>query len=254
MTAPDRPRARLFVAAALADGVAVALAGDRAHHLRTVLRLAPGDTVALFNGADGEWAARIETLDKGAASLSVVRRRRAQAAGTDLWLCFAPLKKAATGFVVEKATELGASVLLPVLTRRTSTARVNIDRLGANAVAAAEQCERLDVPAVRPPVALAVLLAGWPADRALLLCAEAGPAPPVADLAPRLAGRPAAILVGPEGGFAKSELDGLGKLPFVHAVGLGPRILRADTAALAALACWQALAGDGRGRPPDRDA
>ncbi len=248
----EKPRARLFVNGQLAAGAVIELGSAQAHYLRTVLRGAVGDALALFNGVDGEWLGRIETLARGSATVTLVERRREQAGGPDLWLCFAPLKKSATDFVVAKATELGVSAIQPVTTRHSETARVNLDRLRAIAIEAAEQTERLDIPAVLAPVPLATLLEGWPADRVLLVAAERGESRPVAAVVPELAGRPAAVLIGPEGGFAKSELDGLRDLPFVHAVGLGPRILRADTAALAALTCWQAVAGDWRGRPSGR--
>ena len=248
----EKPRARLYVNAELSGGAPVELSAGQAHYLRNVLRCAPAEAVALFNGADGEWLARIVALSRGAARVELEAKCRDQSACPDLWLCFAPLKKAATDFVVAKATELGVSAIQPVTTRHSETARVNLDRLRATAIEAAEQTERLDVPAILAPLPLPALVADWPADRALLVGAEFGDSRPIAETAAEIAGRPAAILVGPEGGFAKSELDGLRELPFVHPVGLGPRILRADTAALAALSCWQAVAGDWRGRPPGR--
>lgn len=248
----QKPRARLFVNGELAANAIIDLEAGQAHYLRNVLRASPDDVLTLFNGLDGEWLGRIEALSRGAASVRLVECRRDQSAGPDLWLCFAPLKRAATDFVVAKATELGVSALQPVTTRHSETARVNLDRLHAIAVEAAEQTERLDVPAVLAPVTLDGLVADWPSERALLVAAERGDSVAIADALPDLAGRPAAILIGPEGGFAKSELDGLRELPFVHPVGLGPRILRADTAALAALTCWQAVAGDWRRRPPGR--
>lgn len=248
----EKPRARLYVNGELTTGAVITLEAGQAHYLRTVLRAAVGDAVALFNGVDGEWAARIETLGRGAASVSLSRQRRAQDTGPDLWLCFAPLKKSATDLVVAKATELGVSALQPVTTRHCATTRVNPVRLRAIAIEAAEQTERLDVPAILAPVELTALAEDWPAERVLLVAVERGDARPIAEVAAEQASRPAAVLVGPEGGFAKSELDGLRDLPFVHAVGLGPRILRADTAALAALTCWQAVGGDWRGRPAGR--
>ncbi|MEX0814398.1 MAG: 16S rRNA (uracil(1498)-N(3))-methyltransferase [Dongiaceae bacterium] len=252
--AGTKPATRLHVEADLAAGRSLGLDPMRAHYLRHVLRLAPGERVALFNGRDGEWLARIDGFGKGWCSLSIETRRRPQGADRDLWLVFAPIKRARLDFLAEKATELGVAALAPVFTRRTAVARVNTDRLRANAVEAAQQCGRLSVPQVFEPVALADLVARWPADRRLLLCAEAGPARPIAEALTELAGGPAAaapwaVMTGPEGGFAPSELDDLGKLPFVTPVGLGPRLLRADTAALAALACWQAILGDGRARP-----
>jgi len=249
-----KPATRLYVDADLAAGRSTGLDPERAHYLRHVLRLTPGERVALFNGRDGEWLARIDGFGKGWCSLSIETRRRPQDADRDLWLVFAPIKRARLDFLAEKATELGAAALAPVFTRRTAVARVNVERLRANAVEAAEQCGRLSVPRVFEPVALVDLVAGWPADRRLLLCAEAGPARPIAEALAAMvdtpeAAAPWAVMTGPEGGFAPSELDGLGKLPFVTPVGLGPRLLRADTAAVAALACWQAILGDGRARP-----
>ncbi|MEO3432729.1 16S rRNA (uracil(1498)-N(3))-methyltransferase [Inquilinus sp. CAU 1745] len=249
-----RATPRLFVAGDLAEGGAVLLSAEQAHYLRNVLRLGLGNGVTLFNGRDGEWKARLDHIGRNAATAIAETRLREQAAGPDVRLCFAPVKKVAVDAIAEKATELGVARLMPVLTAHTDVSRVNVDRLRAHAVEAAEQCERLDVPSVDQPVTLDRLLAGWPADRPLILCAESGDARPVAEVAAALAGRPVGLLIGPEGGFAQAELDGLAKLPFVHPVGLGPRILRADTAAVAALACWQCLAGDWRVRPPGREA
>lgn len=242
---------RLYVMDELAAGLAVRLAGERAHYLRHVLRLLPGAGVRLFNGRQGEWLARIEGFLRDRCDLTVAERLRPQAAGPDLWLLLAPLKRSRIDLVAEKATELGVAALLPVWTRHTAVTRVNVGRLGPIAVEAAEQCGRLGVPEVREPVSLDDAIARWPKGRRLLVCAEGGPALPIADaLAAHAPGGAWAVLVGPEGGWARPELDGLVKLPFVTAAGLGPRLLRAETAALAALACWQAILGDGRERPP----
>lgn len=245
----DGPQqARLFVATALQEAAIVELDSDRAHYLRHVLRLGNGDAVSLFNGADGEWRATIEATGKRGARLSVGTQLRMQEPEPDLWLVFAPIKRARIDFIAEKATELGVAALVPVFTRYTAMTRVNVDRLRANAMEAAEQTERLSVPIVREPVTLEKLLQDWPRERRLLIADESGSGRPIGqelqglDVAERK--KPWAILIGPEGGFHRDELDLLGKLDFVTAVGLGPRILRADTAALAALACWQALAGD----------
>lgn len=246
----DGIETRLYVEAALGEGLTVQLEPGQAHYLRSVLRLGPGEAVALFNGRDGEWRARIDRLAKSTATLAVEARTRAQRPEPDLWLAFAPIKRARIDFVAQKATELGAAVLWPVMTRRTMVDRVNVDRLAANAVEAAEQSDRLTVPEVREPVTLDRLVAEWPEDRTLILCDETGADGKVPGIAaallaagPAVRGR-VGFVIGPEGGFAQEELDRLRKLPFVTAVGLGPRLLRADTAALAALAVWQAVAGD----------
>ncbi len=250
-----RAKARLYVEADLGEGGTVGLSPAQAHYLKLVLRLDRGDAVALFNGRDGEWIADIDGIGKGWASLVLVARQRPQAAEPDLWLMFAPIKRARIDFLAQKATELGVSALWPVFTGLTEMSRVNEERLMANAIEAAEQSGRLSVPRVLPAVRLDAALAQWPPERRLIWCAEQGPATPIAEaLTGADAARPWAVLTGPEGGFTAAELDALGKLPFVAAVGLGPRLLRADTAALAALACWQALAGDGRARPPPRHA
>ncbi|HTO83741.1 MAG TPA: 16S rRNA (uracil(1498)-N(3))-methyltransferase [Methylomirabilota bacterium] len=246
---------RLFVDADLRAGAAIRLADERAHYLRHVLRLEPGAPVDLFNGRDGEWRSALAAVAKGQATLTVERQLRPQTAGPDLWLVFAPIKRAPLDLVAAKATELGIAALQPVMTQHTAVDRVNLERLRAIAIEAAEQCERLDVPHVRDVVTLGELLAGWSPGRRLLLCAESGAAAPIAEALGSqadAAAAPWAVLIGPEGGFARSELDALRKLPFVMPVGLGPRILRADTAALAALACWQAILGDGQQRPPHR--
>lgn len=253
----DQPKTRLYVDSPLGEGQAVGLDHERAHFLRHVLRLDKGDVVAVFNGQDGEWLAAIDGFGKGWCSLTVTVQRRLQAAGPDLWLLFAPIKRGRIDFVAEKASELGVSRLWPVFTRRTDPNRVNTDRLRANAIEAAEQSERLTVPEMADPLPLDKALAGWPAERTLYLCAEAGNVRPIAEAVRDRPRGPAAFLIGPEGGFAQSELDEICKLPFVVPVGLGPRILRADTAVVAALACWQALAGDwtadgGDTRPPFR--
>jgi 16S rRNA (uracil1498-N3)-methyltransferase len=249
-----RPAARIHVGDALGGGAEIFVDEREAHYLRDVRRLEEGDGVAVFNGSDGEWDATIVGMGRRGAKLVVGEQLRLQAPEPDLWLVFAPIKRARIDALVEKATELGVSLFQPVDTRHTVVERVNLNRLGLIAIEAAEQCERLTVPAVHPPVSLDELLAHWPPERFLLLCAEAGAVRPLAEalLAHRDASAPWAIMTGPEGGFARSELDALVKLPFVMPVGLGPRILRADTAALAALACWQAILGDGQQRPPHR--
>lgn len=242
----ERGAARLFATAALTAGTAVELTAAQAHHLRTVLRLGPGAAIAVFNAEQGEWLCRVVETRRNRISLEAERCLRPAEAEGDLWLLFAPIKRARLDWLIEKATELGVSALLPVWTRHTQSERVNLARLRAHATAAAEQSERLSVPAVQPPQSLATMLADWPAERRLIVCDESGSGEPVLTAFSRFAPGPAAVLTGPEGGFAETELDSLGKLSFVTRIGLGPRVLRADTAALAALSAFQAIAGDWR--------
>jgi len=246
MSSEPAPRHRLFVDADLAADADLWVTEQQAHYLLHVMRLAVGAEIALFNGRHGEWRAAIAETGKKKARLIAIELLRPQAPEPDLWLLFAPVKRARIDLIVEKATELGVSVLQPVFTERTVMSRVGEDRLAAIAAEAAEQCERLTVPELRPPLSLQSVLAKWPEERALLMMDESGAGRPIAEALAALPPGPAALLVGPEGGFAKSELDGLGRLTFAVRVGLGPRILRADTAVIAALACWQAIRGDWR--------
>jgi 16S rRNA (uracil1498-N3)-methyltransferase len=245
---------RLFVESDLAAGVEAPLDEAQAHYLRHVMRRADGAPLNLFNGRDGEWSAVLSLRGKKAAAALVGQRTRGQLTEPDLWLCFAPVKRARIDYIAEKATELGVSVLQPIVTRHTAVERVNVERLRANAVEAAEQTERLSVPEVRSPLDLGRLLDDWPEGRRLLMCDETGGGPPIAEVLGALDSKaraaPWAIVVGPEGGFAAAELAALRRIKDVTAVGLGPRILRADTAALAALAVWQALVGDWRQSTP----
>lgn len=226
---------RLFVEHSLAEGNALYASPAQAHYLGQVLRRGIGDAVRLFNGRDGEWQARITELRHSRMVLMVEARLRPQELDPDLWLVFALLKRDATDLVVQKATELGASALWPVFTERTNAARVNEARLAAIAVEAAEQCERLTVPVLHPPRRLPDLLASWPPGRKLYAAIERSTAAP-----PHPAANPAGLLVGPEGGFTPAELDAMLRHPFVTVVGLGPRILRAETACVAGLALLQA--------------
>ena len=227
---------RLFLPVPLVAGETVAASAAQAHYLATVMRRSAGDPLHLFNGRDGEFAARIETIRRDRAILRVDQQLRAQALEPDLWLVFALLKRDATDLVVRTATELGAAELHPVITEHSNTHRMNAERLTAIAIEAAEQCERLTVPRLHPPRPLAALLANWPANRRLIAAVERGDAPPVMP-----APGPQALLVGPEGGFAPAELEALRAHPFVTPVTLGPRILRADTACIAGLALLQGM-------------
>jgi 16S rRNA (uracil1498-N3)-methyltransferase len=248
-TGPRLPKLRLFIENDLGDGATIILGRDQSHYIANVMRAATGDGVALFNGRDGEWAGEITSLGKRAVDLRVVDRLRPQVPEPDLWLAFAPIKRGRIDYVAAKATELGVARLIPVMTARTQMTRVNTGRLRANAIEAAEQCERLTVPDVSEPVSLSEMLSTWPAERRLLVGDETGGGQPIAQVAHEIAAGaklPCAILVGPEGGFSVDELDALGKLAFVTKVGLGPRVMRADTAAIAALSVIQAIAGDWR--------
>jgi 16S rRNA (uracil1498-N3)-methyltransferase len=237
---------RLYVDMGLAAGGSIELASGQAHYLRSVLRLGPSAAVAVFNSADGEWLSHIVEVGKSKIRLTVESQLREAGPESDLWLVFTPIKRARLDWLVEKATELGVSALLPVWTARTQPERINIERLRAHATKAAEQSERLSVPELRAPEKLEHLLAAWPRDRRLIACDETGAGEPIGKGITRWAHGPAALLVGPEGGFDQTELDAIAKLSIVTRVGLGPRVLRAETAAVAALAVFQAIAGDWR--------
>lgn len=236
---------RLFVEAGLAVDAEVPLPGEQAHYLKNVLRLGAGASVKLFNGHDGEWRGAVAELGKNRGSVRLTEQLRPQLPEPDLWLLFAPIKGKRNEAIAEKAGELGVSVIQPVLTHRTVVSRVNVGRLQANALEAAEQCERLTVPEVREPVSLAKLLADWPADRRILFADERADARPIAKaLTDAGSGQPWALLVGPEGGFAPEEQALVRALPHALPVSLGPRLLRADTACFAGLSIWQAHLGD----------
>jgi 16S rRNA (uracil1498-N3)-methyltransferase len=233
---------RLYVDQPLGAGQAVAVNADQANYLFNVMRLGKGAPVALFNGRDGEWLALVEQAGKRGGILICDRQTAPLRLPPDLWLIFAPIKKARTDFIVEKAVELGAARILPVQTRHTNSERIRQDRLQAHALEAAEQCGATFVPEVADLISLDRLLATFPADRKLLWCDEAmvGQAPALSGAR----GQAWAILIGPEGGFSADEQARLRALPQVVPLALGPRILRADTAAVAALTLWQAALGD----------
>jgi 16S rRNA (uracil1498-N3)-methyltransferase len=242
---------RLYVDAPLAEGARVELDRSQAHYLCTVLRLGDGAGLLAFNGRDGEWRMSLALTGRKSAALVAEELIRPQPVPGDLHYLFAPIKHARQDYLVQKAVEMGASRLQPVLTRHTHAERVNDERMRANAIEAAEQCGILAVPTVAPPVALDRLLADWPRERLLIFCDEEAEADPLATLENARSHfatiPPLAVLIGPEGGFDAAERTALLALPAVLRLSLGPRILRADTAAVAALAIVQAVLGDWRG-------
>ncbi|KPP93341.1 16S rRNA (uracil(1498)-N(3))-methyltransferase [Erythrobacter sp. HL-111] len=239
---PPKSAPRLFVEPVLAAGERRVIAGNAAHYLARVMRVAPGDAVILCDDATGEWAARVVDVAKREVTLEVVENLRAREAVPDLWLCPALLKKDRFDLVLEKATELGAARILPVLTRRCVADRLNPERARTIIVEAAEQCARTALPDLAEPMKLDALLADWPEDRTLFFADEEG-GESAADAFCYHDG-PAAILIGPEGGFDDAERQGIRAHPNARPISLGPRILRGETAAIAALAVWMAEAGD----------
>ena len=243
---------RLFVEVPLAEGAAVALEAAQANYLVNVLRLKAGASVLVFNGRDGEWRAELAATGKKKAALNIVERTREQTAAGDLHYLFSPLKHARLDYMVQKAVEMGVSRLAPVIMAHTQAERVNLGRMRANAIEAAEQCGVLNIPEIAEPTKFDSLTRGWKPDRLLVFCdEEADVKDPVAALSSARGGGlagplPVSVLVGPEGGFAEDERAALLKLPNIVRLALGPRILRADTAAVAALTLVQAALGDWR--------
>jgi 16S rRNA (uracil1498-N3)-methyltransferase len=239
---PPASTPRLFVDQPLGPGMVLPLDGPPANYLANVMRMKSGDPVRLFDNRTGEWAAELVDAGKRAVTLKLRERLREMEAVPDLWLLFAPIKKGRIDWLIEKATELGIARLQPVITHRTIVDRLNLDRLRAHAIEAAEQCDRTTLPELDEPVKLASLLGEWPADRALLFADETG-GEPLARVVPP---GPAAILIGPEGGFTPQEREAIRAVAGAVGVSLGPRILRAETAAAAAIAAWMTIAGDWR--------
>ena len=232
---------RLHLDQPLSADAQIDLTKDASHYLSTVMRVEKGDTLLVFNGEDGEWLVEVAEAHKRAAQVRILNRTRPPHPPPDLWLLFAPIKKARTDFIVEKACELGCRMVTPVITARTRSETVRVDRLQAHAVEAAEQCGLVFVPEVSEPKTFSEMLQSWPAERALHFCDEGRTARPLQEIA---APPPAAILIGPEGGFTDAEAEQLRAKPFVRSATLGPRLLRADTAAAAAIALWQYAQGD----------
>jgi 16S rRNA (uracil1498-N3)-methyltransferase len=237
---------RLFVEMPLEPGGTVTLDERQSHYLLHVLRARRGERLLLFNGRDGEWQGEIMETSKHGAAVKLGAKTLPQAEVPDVWLLFAPVKKTPADYLAQKATELGVRKLQPVFTHRTILTRLNRQRLKANAVEAAEQSARLSVPEIGEALSLEKLLEGWQRERRIFFCDEGGKAMPIARAAHEAGEGPHAILTGPEGGFDTSERENLRSRLFVTPVTLGPRILRADTAGLAALAIWQSVRGDWR--------
>lgn len=241
-TWPPKSAPRLFVAETLAADAVVRIEGNPAHYLARVMRVGTGDTVILCDDVTGEWAARVVDSGKRDVTLEVAEMLRAREAVPDLWLCPALLKKDRFDLILEKATELGVAAIRPVITRRCVADKLNLERAAAITTEAAEQCARTALPALSAPVKLDALLADWPEGRALFFADENGGAPAAAAFGAHHG--PAAILTGPEGGFDDAERAAIRAHPAARAITLGPRILRGETAAIAALALWMGTAGD----------
>jgi 16S rRNA (uracil1498-N3)-methyltransferase len=241
-------KARLYLDVPLKDGNIIALPPDQIHYLLNVLRLDVGAPIAVFNGIDGEYLATISKVVKKQCSISIKMRLRPQIQCRDLWLLFAPVKKARLDFIAQKASELGVRVIWPVKTDFCQISRVNDDRLIANAIEAAEQTERLDIAKIKPLTSLSKVLQDCENDRLLIWCDEASAGHPALNICTALAAAPphekAAVLIGPEGGFSEFERTHLQSKINCLRISLGPRILRTDTAAISALSCYQSICGD----------
>ena len=239
----NKPKIRLFVPQDFVAGGQLLLEEGQSHYLANVMRCQPGEPIAIFNGREGQWLADVGGVRKKSVTLNVVQQMAPQRNSPDLWLAFAPIKHHMER-MVEKAVELGASALLPVVTQHAVVRSVNVDKLMAHAIEAAEQCERHDVPRIAPYKDIGALLSGWPQDRVLLHADETGGGKGLRELLPLLAGKKYGVLVGPEGGFSADERRMIAAFDNAQGFGMGSRILRADTAAIAALACVQCYAGD----------
>ena len=243
-----KPKARLFVPGPLSPGEVITLAGQQVHYISNLIRLQAGEALALFNGRDGEWRAAVVAYSKKEVTLKVSQCTRKQTPEPDLWLAFAPIRRPGIDYMAQKATELGVSKLIPVKTMRTVVTRIKAEHLAANAREAAEQCERLTIPDVVDMAKLETVLGNWPGERRLLFCDEEKGDPLVVEALLAVSQKPAkspwGILIGPEGGFTSKERELIRSYSYCIPASLGPRVLRADTAALAALSLWQAAIGD----------
>ncbi len=239
-------RIRLYVENDLYAGGTIVCSEQQVHYLLNVMRLKTNDEVYVFNGRDGEFKSVIELCGKKQCVLKVETLFQTFEQSPNIWLLFAPLKKDQTDWAVVKATELGVREIFPIMTEYTAAAKVRTERLQTLAIEAAEQCRRMDVPTLRRAVVLDNLMDNWPTERKLFYLDESGQGGAAADILPKFSGEAAAVLVGPEGGFSQKELEFLRKLPYAYGISLGRRILRAETAIVAGLVCWQTLCGDWR--------
>lgn len=242
----EMPSIRLYVDSPLEADETVLCTSQQANYLLNVMRLHTGAEILAFNGREGEWLAELMVTRRANCSLRVMKQTRPQTAGPDIHYLFAPLKKARLDYMVQKAAEMGAAALRPVMTRRTVAERVNVERMRANAIEAAEQCGVLRIPEVAEPEKLAAVLRTWPVDRALIFADEGAPVASPLEALSAVPKGPVALIIGPEGGFDPEEREMLRSHPFVYRVSLGPRVMRADTAAVAALALMNAVFGDWR--------
>lgn len=240
---PKTSGIRIFADVELVSGAEVELNSEQSHYLLSVMRLGAGSKILVFNGRSGEFECELGLVSKKVASIRVGQQTREFVSVPDIWLLFAPLKKDCTDFVIEKAVELGVAEIVPVITRYSIADKVKTARFAAQATEAAEQSRRLEVPKINEPIAFNKIFTDWDAKRTLYYMDETGNGMPVYKVFAN-APAPAAFLIGPEGGFSEDELNFLRALPFAKGVNLGRRILRAETAALSALACWQAMSGD----------
>lgn len=247
---PPAEKVRLYVDAPLGEGAEISLSRDQSHYVANVMRLGTGKCIGLFNGCDGEWRTQIHAVRKKSVDVRAIEQIRPQQAPADLWLLFAPVKKLRIDMIAEKACEMGVSVLQPVVTDHTNVTRVNVERLRAHAIEAAEQCGLLCVPDVNEPRSLFEALDRMSAARRIVYCDESGRGRNGIAALAELGAGPAAILIGPEGGFSDHEREQLLRRAGVTPVALGPRVLRADTATVAALTLWQAVNGDWRDTEP----
>ncbi len=246
MPVHDFKSERLYVDAPLETGVSILCTRDQRNYLCNVLRLKTGDQILVFNGRDGEWRTSLSEVAKRTCTLTAIEKVRQQHDGPPITYLFAPLKRARLDYMVQKAVEMGVATLTPVMTRHTIVDRVNLERMRANVIEAAEQCGVLRLPTVEQPVTLDAVLKSWPPGDPLIFCDEGADTANPANVLSQLKPGPLAVLIGPEGGFSPAERDAILRHPAATNISLGPRIMRADTAAVAALALVNTYLGDWR--------